>query len=35
MLLTKVAEKIKTRILCSITFSPKLCSLWHTLKNIF
>jgi hypothetical protein len=29
----KVVEKIKTRILCSITISRKSCSLWDKVKN--
>ena len=34
MFLTKVVEKIKTHILCSITVFQKSCNLWDNWKNI-
>jgi len=34
MFQTKVVQKIKTHILCSVMFSRKLCSLWDNVgKN--
>jgi len=33
MFLTKVADNIKTRILCSVTFSPKKCRLGENMKK--
>jgi len=34
MFQTKVVEKIKTHILCSVTFFWKLCHLWGNVENI-
>ena len=34
MFQTKVADKIKTRILCSVTFFRQSCCLWDNVKNI-
>ena len=31
---TKFAEKIKTNIFCSVTFSQKSCRLWGKVKNV-
>jgi len=33
MFQTKVVEKIKTHILCSVTFSRKSCHLWDNVEN--
>jgi hypothetical protein len=33
MFQTEVVQKIKTNILCSITFSRKLCRLWDIVEN--
>jgi len=33
MFQTKVVEKIKTHILCSVTFSPKSCLLWDNVEK--
>jgi hypothetical protein len=33
ILQTKVVEKIKTHIFCSITFSPKMAPLWDNVKE--
>ena len=30
----KVLEKIKTHVLCSVTFSRKLCRLWDNVENM-
>jgi len=35
MLQTRVVEKIKTHILCSITFFQKLCCLWDNVEKIW
>jgi len=34
MFQTKVVEKIKTHILCSITFFRKSCSLWDNVEKL-
>jgi len=34
MLQTKVVEKIKTHILCSVTFFRKSCRLWDNVENV-
>jgi len=33
MFQTKVVEKIKTHILCSVTFSPQSCRLWDNVEK--
>ena len=33
MFQTKVVEKVKTHILCSITVFPKSCRLWDNMEN--
>jgi len=36
MIQTKIAERIKTQIVCSITFFPwKLCHLWNKCGKIW
>jgi len=35
MFQTKVVEKIKTHILCSVTFIQKSCCLWDNVKKYY
>jgi len=34
MFQTKIVEKIKTHILCSVTFARKSCRLWDNVEKI-